>query len=326
LKNRSRAGVLASDLVVEEAAVAELASGGSALGTAVAAFFVAAGKDPGVLLSPVSLLTGGVGRGARAFDGRWRQPGRGGRRPRGLLAQETTPPGARVALASSVFALAVAVGYETNLSFPTLLKRGIAEADRTGAARRRALLQRIAAVGPVALTEPGFTQPWLRIANAAQGGLLTPSDFSPPSDLDYDASLRTQKRGGTEYFEAPWVSETEGAEEDAAWGEGQAVIAVDAQGGFAALAYRVLPSELTLDELELTAPLGGVAVKRGVPRLTPGKRLPAPAPIALRAEAGVCVEVLAEPKSERVSGRKTARLTLSRDPATRFVVSSRGKK
>jgi hypothetical protein len=104
------------------------------------------------------------------------------------------------------------------------------------------------------------------------------------------------------------------------------VIAVDAQGGFAALAYRVLPSELTLDELELTAPLGGVPVQRGVPRLAPGKRLPAPAPIALRAEGGVCVEVLAEPKGERVSGRKAARLTLSRDPATRFVVSSRGKK
>ncbi len=321
--NRQRAGLLASDRAVEELGAAELASTGSAIAAVIAAYFVAVGRHPGVLLAPLTLLVAGVGQGGRAFDGRCIQPGRGAKRPRGLLPSAETPEAARAALSGAVAALAVALVYEAELSLAPLLRPGIQAAERAGSKARAALLSRIAGVGPAALGEPSFVQPMLRLASPSQGGLLTPSDFSAPPELDRTATERSGADGG--WMEAPWAREP--LSTDAELGSGHAIIAVDALGRFAALSYRVLDGGLTVPEIGLTAPYAAVPVRRGVPRVAPGKRLPCPAPLALvRDQAKSIVAVLAEPEALALGDDADhERFALERDPRTRLVVAARGR-
>jgi gamma-glutamyltranspeptidase/glutathione hydrolase len=179
--NRQRAGLLASDRAVQEVGLSELSSSGSALAAVIAGYFAAAGHSPGVLLAPVTLLVAGVGQSGRAFDGRSVQPGRGAKRPRGLLPGVEIPAASRVALSSSVAAIAVAAAYEGGLSLSPLVRAGVQAAERAGASARAAVLTRVAAVGPAAISEPAFVQPLLRVASPSQGGLLTPTDFSAPT-------------------------------------------------------------------------------------------------------------------------------------------------
>ncbi len=318
--NRQRAGLLASDRNVEELAAAELATTGSAIAAVVAGFFVAAGRHPGVLLAPVTLLVAGVGQGGHAFDGRCVQPGRGAKRPRGLLPSAETPASARVALSGSVAALSVALVYEAELSLARLVRPGIQAAERAGSAARASLLKRVAGVGPAALAEPSFVQPVLRLASPSQGGLLTPSDFNAPSDLDRTTTERSGADGG--WMEAPWALEPRG---DAELGVGHAIVAVDALGRFAALAYRELHDGLSISELGLIAPFSAVPVRRGVARLTPGKRLPAPAPLALvRDSNSAVVAALAEPEAgELGDAADHTRIAIERDPRSRLVTLAR---
>ena len=71
---RLRALAISNDPIAEEAALAQLSQGGSAVGAVLAGFFAAAGGYSGVLLSPLTVLVAGIGTGGRAFDGRLRQP------------------------------------------------------------------------------------------------------------------------------------------------------------------------------------------------------------------------------------------------------------
>src|SRR5688572_20153077 len=223
--SRARAALLASDPVVEEVAAAELASSaGSAVAAVVAGYFAAAGRHPGVLLAPLSLLVGGVGQSGRVFDGRWCQPGRGARRPRGLLPGSEVPIAARVAVPTAIAALSVALVYESGLSLAPLVRHGIAAAERAGSEARAALLTRVAGVGPVALTEPGFVQPLLRLASASQGGLLTPTDFTAPAELEEAAAERSD--GARRWLEPGWSREP--LPLHAELGQGHAIVAVDA--------------------------------------------------------------------------------------------------
>jgi len=324
--SRARAALLASDRDVEEIAAAELASTGSAIGGVIAGYFAAAGRHPGVLLSPLTLLIGGVGVGGRAFDGRLRQPGRGTRRPRGILPEQAVPDAARVPAVSSVAALAVALAYEPGLSLPALVRPGIAAAAHASARGRAALLTRIAGVGPAALAEASFVQPLLRLASPSQGGLLTPSDFEPPEGID--AVAREIAEGGVSWFEAPWAEVDATAEPDdrAAQGAGHAIVAVDTHGRFAALAYRVVEQGLTIADLDLIAPLQAVPVLRGVPRVAPGTRLSSPAPVAIVwRDASESVEVVAQPAARRYSPPRAPAesLVIRRDSRTRLVATRR---
>ena len=72
----SEGGLRPSRGGAEEAAQHILAEAGTAADALIAGFFAAAGARPGVLFSPVQTLIAGPGVGARAFDGRARQPGR----------------------------------------------------------------------------------------------------------------------------------------------------------------------------------------------------------------------------------------------------------
>jgi hypothetical protein len=289
---------LANDPVAEQAAQDYLVGGGSAVGAVLSAFFAAAGAHAGVLLSPLSMLVHGVGAGARAFDGRPRQPGLGSKRPRGFKPSEGIPEAARVAVPTGVAALLVAHAYEGSQKLTTILKAGIQRAERGGAEGRAELLRRIRAVGAGALGEPSFVRAMLRVAGPSQGGLLTPSDFGSIPDLDHAAAER--RVDSRVLLEPPWAGEVDKLELGSL-GIGCAAIAVDVRGVFAALCYRRVSDGLVLEELELEAPLAAVPVQRGVTRVKPGARLPVPAPIAvLREPSGAPVEVMAAPAARRL--------------------------
>jgi len=66
-----------------------------------------------------------------------------------------------------------------------------------------------------------------------------------------------------------------------------------------------------------------VPTQRGVTRQAPGSSLPAPAPIAVRCNDGVPVEVCAEPGARALDLGNPPRLSLVRDPVSREVVAHR---
>lgn len=321
---KSRSAAIANDPVAEEAAQDFLLSGGSATGAVLSGFFAAAGAYAGVLLGPVSIVVAGVGAGTRAFDGRLRQPGLGTKRPRGFKADEAIPEAARVAVPTSFSAALVAVAYDGSQKLGTIMKSGISRAQRAGAESRAAVLKSIRSLGAGAMNDTSFVRPMLRVAGLSQGGLLTPSDFAAvPTDLDCEARVRPFD--GSALIEAPWSEEATDVD-PAELGIGCVVCAVDVRGVFAALSYRRLTDGFLLEDLELEAPLAAVPVQRGVTRVAPGARLPAPAPMAIRRDAeGSLVEVVAAPAATRLGAREleAAPLSLARNPSTLEVTAAR---
>jgi gamma-glutamyltranspeptidase/glutathione hydrolase len=319
---KARAAAIANDPVAEEAAQDYLLSGGSAAGAALAGFFASAGAYSGVLLGPVSIVIAGVGSGARAFDGRLRQPGLGTKRPRGFKADEAIPEAARIAVPTSFVAALVAVAYEGSQKIGTIMKSGTSRAQRAGAEGRAAVLKLIRSVGAGAISDTSLVRPMLRVAGLSQGGLLTPTDFGAVPDVDREASNR--KLDGGTLIEAPWAEEATDVD-PSELGIGCAVLAVDVRGVFAALSYRRLTDGFMLEDLELEAPLAAVPVQRGVTRIAPGARLPAPAPIAIRKSGEALVEVLAAPAATRLQKGDVAAppLSLTRDPKTLEVTAAR---
>lgn len=312
---KMRAAVIGNDPIAEEAAQDFIISGGSAVGAVLSGYFAAAGAYTGVLLSPVSILVGGVGAGTRAFDGRLRQPGRGTKRPRGFKAGEVIPDAARVSVPTGVAAVLVAHAYDTSQKLGSIMKAGISRAERVGAEGRAALLRRVRAVGAAAFAEPMFVRPMLHAAGPSQGGLVTPSDFGPVTDIDQPAVER--QAADLALLEPSWAAEP--IADPQGLGIGFAICAVDVRGVFAALCYRRTADGLSLEELDLEAPLLAVPVQRGVARMTPGMALPSPAPIALRRDdAGGLVEVMAAPAAMRLepAAPSTPLLRIRRNAAT----------
>jgi hypothetical protein len=308
-----KSAAIANDPVAEEAAQDYLLAGGTALGSALCGFFAAAGSYAGVLLGPISVLVGGVGAGARAFDGRLQQPGQGMRRPRGFRPGEQIPDAARVGVATSVTAALVAFAYSGSQGLGSILKPGISRAQRSGAELRADLLRRIREVGAAAMSEAQFVRPMLHVAGPGQGGLVTAADFGKVADVDRPALER--RIADRHVVLPPWHDEAIATD-----AIGCAVCAVDAHGVFCALSYQRSTGGLGVDELELEVPLVAVPVRRGVTRTQPGARLPAPAPIALRRDpSGLFCEALAAPAAVRLDTQVLL------NPPLRLTVLSEGK-
>jgi len=315
---RLRARAIADDALAEQAAADLLLGGASAVAAVVGGFFAASGARAGVLLAPVTVLVAGVGVGARAFDGRSCQPGRGVRRPRGILPGGAVPDAARVGVPQGVLAALVARSLDGSVSPGVLLRAGIAAAEQARAEARAALLRQIRDRGAAALRGAEFTRPLLRRAGLSEGGLLTQQDFDVVPAVDHPA--REAVLGAGMWVEAPWGDEPA---EALAPGGGHAVLAVDVHGVFAALAFREATEGLAVEELELVAPLLAVPVMRGVARVRPGTRLPAPAPVALGCDReGRVVEVVADP-SRCVVRQGAAPLRLVRRPGSGEVEAPR---
>ncbi|HVW28513.1 MAG TPA: hypothetical protein VHC69_24280 [Polyangiaceae bacterium] len=289
---------VADDPVAAEAAEDVLLSGGSALGAVVAGFLAAAGAHSGVLLSPITILSAGAGLGARAFDGRCRQPGLGTKRPRGFKEGEDIPLAARLAVPAALTATAVAIAYDEQAKLSRLVKAGIRRARDSGADGRAEALERVRAVGAGALTESMFMRPLLHAGGESNGGVLTSTDLRSIDGIDHAAEIREE--GGARWVVAPWafadgldpVSEEQGT--------GHAICSVDVRGACAVLAYRRVMNGVPVEELEMDAPAVAVPVLRGVTRVAPGLSLVAPAPIAIRVdESGTPLEALAAPAAPR---------------------------
>lgn len=319
---RARAAAVASDSVADAAASEILAAGGGALDAVLAGFFAAGGHQPGVLLGPVSILVAGIGQGARAFDGRVRQPGLGTKRPRGFVAGEPVPEAARVGAPAALASALIAHAYSGGSSLRSLVRSGIIAAERANAPERARLLERVAQVGASALSEAAYRRGLLRVASASEGGLLTVRDLEPPEGVDVPAAEQLSGSGG--WILAPWAAEN--LPRPDLLGQGAAVAAVDVHGMLAAALYRIPGEGIWIEELQLLAPLLATPVHRGVPRVTPGTCLGAPAPAAIRWEEGHGpLELAVEPESARldVSAPANGRWTLRRNPATRWVESQK---
>jgi gamma-glutamyltranspeptidase/glutathione hydrolase len=285
---------VADDPVAQEAADDILLSGGSALGAVAAGFFAAAGAHAGVLLSPLTLITAGAGLAVRAFDGRCRQPGLGTRRPRGFKDGEEVPPAASVAVPAAITALLVSLGYEEQTKVGRVVRVGLKRARDSGAEARAELLERIRAVGAGAVGEAAFLRPLLHAGGEAAGGALTSTDLRNLTEVDVAAA--TFEIGGSRFIAAPWASGDETHPAPEALGRGHAVCAVDVRGAFVGLTYRRVLDGLSVEELELDAPLVASPVLRGITRVAPGSPLACPAPVAIRLDdTGSPVEILAAP-------------------------------
>jgi hypothetical protein len=283
---RQDAVAVASESTAEEAAQAYLRAGGDAIGAVIAGFFAVAGHVPGVLFGPLSLLTAQVGAGARAFDGRQKQPGLELRRPRGLGPDETPADAARVAVPGGIAALLVALRYSQSVSLGKVLSPGIALAKQAGCERRAEVLEQIQRLGPAALAAPSIARPLIHRAGPSEGGGLGTADLTAISEIDHPARVLGSSRvvpWKDERLDAQRVSDSEWAASEA---RQQGLCARDARGGLAALCYDHASMGFLVEELELLLPFSAIPARRGVTRVAPGSFLPAPAPLAIEVSAG----------------------------------------
>lgn len=308
-----RGAVLSSLASAETAGEEVLLKGGSALKAALTGFFVAAGENPGVLLGPVSLLVAGLGSGARAYDGRARQPGVGGKRPRGFLPNEEIPAAASVAVPASIAAISVACAYASGTSLLACARPGVAAAKRQGAEGRAALLENVATMGALAFSQPSVKRAWIGEFGATEGGLIGPGDLTPPAELDGPATLTEQN------YEVPWRGDVVDADTDAALGAGHVLVAADAAGLFVALAFRELDDRVRLDPYEVGVPRLAEPVLRGVSRAKPGASIASPAELEIeKSESGALVAVRARTRADA-----TTEYCLVRDVVSHSITSLR---
>lgn len=317
-----RTAAISNDPVAEQAAGECLLGGSTALGAALAGFFAAAGANSSVLLGPVSILVAGVGSGARAFDGRLRQPGLGVKRPRGFRDEDPVPDAAFVAVPNAMSAVAVALAYDEDRSLSSVIRYGIASAQRVGADARAEQLKTVRGLGAAAFSDPMFFRPLMHVAGPSEGGNLTASDFAAvPADIDVPATAHPEHE---HWFEVPWA--VDGAAPTARdLGAQMVVVAFDARGSAAAISYLRAKDGISLDAIELEVPRAAVPVLRGITRVAPGERIACPVSMAIRIEGGRPTAVVASPGCPRLGENELEKpqLSISREPASRVLTIAR---
>jgi gamma-glutamyltranspeptidase/glutathione hydrolase len=259
--------------VAAKAANVVLDESGTATDALIAGFLAAAAARPSVLLSPVQAILAGPGVGAYAFDGRARQPGLGLPRPRGATPGQRIPAAARVAVPASIGLLALLHAHDGKTSFQKLAAPAVAVADELGADSRSALLGRIGRRSASALREAITARLLLAVAGRSEGGLLSEQDLAevrPESQV-----ARESEMGDRRAIDVPWQAPEE------AHRIAEVVVAADARGVLAAMAYCPDDDGLAVPELGLVLPRDATVVQRGVPRARPGEPIPCPAPITL---------------------------------------------
>jgi|GEM_PF-1031940 len=303
-----RSLVLASSPVALEGAEEGLSGNGSALQAVLTGFFVAAGADPGVLFSPLSILVGGLGSGVFAYDGRCRQPGREAKRPRGFLTEDQVPATALAAIPGSVAAAAIACAFQTGTTLLSCVRPGVASAKAFGAKGRAHLLEKAASLGATALQDNTVKRAFTTQFGVVEQGAVTVTDMIAADGLQ----ARSAREGDAHVL--PWEASNP---EDSPLGEGHSIVAVDARGLFAAVTYSSLPVGLVLEPFEVTVPSLSVPVMRGVSRVTPGEALPmSMGSIQMTsASASQLTQVSAVPRP------KAAPMAIIRDPNTQEVAA-----
>ncbi len=269
----------ASDPVAERAANETLQGGGNGIDAVVAAFLAAAGANEAVLLSPVAALIGGVGVGTHCVDGRCGQPGQGSPRPRGWVDDATLPAAAYAAAPRSLAALAVLHAHGAARPLGELARRAATVAKEAGAEHRAELLLAFGGRGARLLGSDRVIRAVLNAAGRTAGGLVTEGDLSEAMPGDDQARFVAVD---DELAVAIPSWQEEGAPPLPAPGrQAEVIVAADARGMVAAMAYCPDPDGVVVPELELRLARDGSPVRRGVPRITPASPCPAPLPIAL---------------------------------------------
>jgi len=274
---RNPSAAVASDGRMSDLANAVLQKGGSAADACIAAWFAAAAVFPAALLGPVHMIVAGPGVGLHSYDGSVVQPGRSVPRPRGYQSREEVPDAARIGATSAVAAIAAAHAQDGRLSLFESATAAAKMAQAEDASLRAALIRRVASVGPVALREPSFSRPLLDVAGRAQGGNLT------IEDLEQAAAVVGRPIEHHRLLLLPRETQS------VAPIELQSLIACacDTSGVLGVIHIGLDPKPIELDELQIAAPRMAVPVMRGVPRITPGKPVLAPAPIAISVDSGL---------------------------------------
>ena len=322
-----------NDPRAERAAAECLRDGGGAIDAVLSGFLASAGHDPTVLLSPAVALIGGTGVGVRLLDGRPLQPGRGSARPRGFTADQPIPEAAWIATPRTPALLAALHAYGARKTLAILVREGTAAAKKAGSVERAALIDSIGRHGGGALRRAEWLTPLLRAGGPAAGGVL--------GEVDLDAG--TPDDSAVAYvpvasdLEAALVPQLPAAQLAAAGRYGvRIVVAADARGMVAGLAFAPDRDGVALDELGISAPRAAAPVKRGVRRVAPGTPCSAPAPLAIlrrggwHAVVGVVTERPLEAANlaalaEATTGGLEAVRTLTCARAVLLASSARGK-
>lgn len=273
--------IAGSDPAAVLAGEAALEAGGSAADAVIAGFFGAAGSDPGVLFAPAIALVAGAAAGARAFDGRSAQPGRGAARPRGYVDEGSIPDAARFPVPRALAMLVLLHTSAGRAKWRDLVKPGALAAEKLGSAKRAALIRLTGDVGVMALRSRDVERALLERGGSVEGGTLTAEDLA--EIRPENAGAKTSSIGDqVTVVSAPW---------DASAGvpaslQAEVLVACDGRGGVAALAYSPAREGIAVDALELVVNREAVPVRRGVTRVAPGTPLAAPSPIAILSRSG----------------------------------------
>jgi gamma-glutamyltranspeptidase/glutathione hydrolase len=275
--------ITGSDRAAALAGEAALEAGGSAADAVIAGFFGAAGAHPGVLLGPAIGLVAGASAGARAFDGRSAQPGRGAARPRGYVDEGSIPDAARFPVPRALAMLVLLHTAAGRAKWRDLVKPGALAAEKLGAARRAALIRSAGDLGVMALRTRDVERALLERGGSVEGGTLTAEDLA--EIRPENANARTSSIGDqVTVVSVPWDAPSGALEAEAL--EAEVLVACDGRGGVAALAYSPAREGIAIDALELVVNREAAPVRRGVPRVAPGTPLAAPGPVAILSRSG----------------------------------------
>jgi gamma-glutamyltranspeptidase/glutathione hydrolase len=300
----ARFALLATNKEAQEVGATALASGASALGAALTAYFYLAGKDRSLLFAPLSLLVGGVGSGVFAYDGRCRQPGKGAKRPRGFVSLEDVVPAAHAAAPGSLAAISLAIAFHPGTTLAPCVKVGAQVAKAEGALKRAQLLEAIGSRGATTLQSNSVKKSFLADFGPIEGGGITSDDLSPPEHVNLPAVE------SPEGWSLPWRTAPDGEPV----GRLDSIVAIDARGLTVALTVECPERRLNLEDFEVALPAIAEPVMRGVSRLAPGSPLLTFADLRLgKDESGRISGVTARLDRHRV------RLALLRDPESREI-------
>jgi len=269
---------ISTELAAAAPAMDALVEGGTALDAVLAGFLGAAAERPDVLFAPLQILVAGPGVGARAFDGRVRQPGAGAPRPRGFVRGSAIPDTAYAGVPASLAAIAVAHAHDGSLSIAKLCAPAISAARRRGADARASMLARFARLGASALTDSVVARALVAAAGRVVGGLLTEEDLAAvrpateaPREILADGSRRIIVPSWQSLLGAP--------------GRRCEIIAAgDRRKVLAVLCYTPDEGGVRVPELGVSLTRDAVPVMRGIPRTSPGTPCPAPKPLAILLE------------------------------------------
>src|SRR6185503_16171631 len=133
-----------------------------------------------------------------------------------------------------------------------------------GGAERRALLAKVARLGPAALRAPAVLRPLLAVAGRTEGGLLSERDLAevrPESALPREVRLGGDRCA----LVTPWPSP------QASHRRVEIIVVADGRGVLGVLGYAPDDDGVPVPELGLTLTRDAVVVRRGIPRVSPGR-------------------------------------------------------